>query len=123
MICLWLTQRKVAKYLSEPIRKWGWDPLISEEDKALAKSALKETLRRAKAILSRTRHVFIGEHDYPLHDADRNYLKLLLIVKQALERKRWNDACNELTDVINLHHVEDRRILNEIISLLEGRLD
>jgi len=123
MFCLWLTQRKVAKYLSEPIRKWGWDPFISEEDKALAKSALKETLRRAKAILPRTRHVFIGEHDYPLHDADRNYLKLLLIVKRALEHKRWNDACNELTDVINLYHVEDRRILNEIIGLLEGRLD
>ena len=122
MFCLWLTQRRVAKYLSEPIRKWRWDPLISEAGIEPAKSALKETLRRAKSIFPRSHLVFIGQHNYPLHDNSNKYLLLLIKFDQAMLENRWNDACNTLLDMIQSFHIEDRRILNEIIHLMETRL-
>ncbi len=114
-----ITNTELEEYLREPIYKFGWDPQITPEELAQARAALEETLARARKMRPRTHHVFIGRHDWVLHDCDRNYLRQLLAVRRSLAKKQWNDACGELIDVLHFFRIEDGRVLNEIISLLE----
>lgn len=84
-----------------------------------AKTALQEVLERAKAVLPNTHLLTIGLHDRPFHDCDPHYLRLLLQVKKDLKQKRWNAACTDLQDVLHFFQIEDGRVINEIVHLLE----
>lgn len=119
MLCKKPEQRELEKYLSEPISKWGWDPTITAEQAQRAKEALRRTLERAKECLPKTRHVFIGMLDRPMHDCDKGYLSHLLRLRKSLQKASWNEACDELSHVLHFYHIEDGRILNQIIVTLE----
>lgn len=108
--------KSLEEYLSSPLEKNS----SSESEKA--KEALLETLRRSKQMLGKTHHVHIGLYDRPFHDCDINYLRSLMRVKKDLVQKKWSAACSDLQDVLHFYEINDGRILNEIIRLLEEYL-
>ncbi len=81
--------------------------------------ALRAVLNQARAIRPYACHVFIGDSDLVFHNADRCYLSNMFRIRQALQAGKWGQACEDLTGVISCYHVEDARILTDIISTLE----
>ena len=121
-------QRKIDRqtaeiYLRTPIcmirHEYGGD---KELEDLQAKAALRQTMIRAREILPRCRQVFIGQRDLTLHDLDVRFVKLLLGMTRYLETGQYVKACEECVDVLHFFHVEDRRILSMLISLLEEYL-
>lgn len=118
-----LTQHKVEFYLSGPIRKWFIRPPIDPPlNGDLVKKSLQSLLRRAQRIFPRSQIAPINICDRPLHDCDANYLWHLMRLDEHLENKRWFEACDLLSDMLHYYHVEERRILGTIISVLEAHL-
>lgn len=113
-----LNRAKLEKSLSAPIkelRRTGDDPLA-------ARAALKEVLDRAERALPKAGHTFIGQNDAPLHDASSRYLLCLYKVRKDLYQNDWVNACGDLLSVLHCFHIEDGRVLNEIVHLLEAFL-
>ena len=110
---------ELEQYLGEPVANWGWDPHITREQARQAKAALERTLDRARERLPDTCHVFIGQQDRPLHDCDKGYLSHMVRLRTCLKKASWNEACDELSHVLHFYHIEDGRVLNEIIATLE----
>lgn len=120
-------QRKIDRqtaeiYLRTPIcmirHEYGSDEQLEDLQ---AKAALRQTMIRAREILPRCRQVFIGQRDLTLHDLDVRFVKLLGMIRY-LETGQYVKACEECVDVLHFFHVEDRRILSILISLLEEYL-
>lgn len=117
-----VTHKEAEEILSaeiEKVRQWRSEPLTTAEEAEQAKNALRLTMLRAKELLPRAGHIFIGTHDWVLHDCSISYLRRLLCLRNCLKSGRWNDACSDLSSVIHCFHIEDGRILNEIIAALE----
>ena len=93
-----------------------------QKENAQAKAALRDTLNLARKILPRCRKIFIGRNDFTLHDCDGFYLEQLLFLKHFLASGDYIQACEQLVDVLHYFHIEDRRILYQLIRLLEDYL-
>lgn len=112
-------KQKLEAYLREPLKGNTYEPDPYKKQLGKSRLALLEFLRRAKEMLPRTRHVYIGKDDGVCHDFSGEYLRRMFELQQHLMRKCWDDACSDLVGVIHLYHVEDGRILYSIITLLE----
>lgn len=118
-----LTHWEVETYLRIPIRKWIVMPSINPPLKsALVKSSLQVLLLRAQRLFPKTVVTRINVYDRPLHDCSSNYLWHLITLEKHLSNERWFDACDLLVDMLHYYHVEDRRILGTLISILEKYL-
>lgn len=117
-----ISRQDLEQLLKEPIRSHHWEPQLSPQQEAAAKAALLELLRLSKAQLPRTRRVFIGRDDAPLHDGSANYLESLLRVRSFMATGQWTKACEDMVDVLHFFHIEDRRILGNIIATMEEYL-
>lgn len=113
---------ELEKILKEPIKSHHWEPQLSSQQEAAAKAALMELLELAKRYLPRTRNVFIGRDNTPLHDGNANYLRLMLQIQSFMESNQWVKACEDMVDVLHFFHIEDRRILGNIIATMEEYL-
>lgn len=112
----------LKEYLSSPLKESSPELDISPSANQQAKALLLETLRRAKQMQHRTGHVHIELYDRPFHDCNSEYLRSMLRIKRDLAQQQWNAACNDLQDVLHFYQINDGRILNEIIQMLEGYL-
>ena len=114
-----IDHRGLEQQLRAPIASYHWDTLAGPEYEAGARVALLEMLKIAKKQLPRTQIVFIGRDDVPLHDANPNYLELLLRIRKFMATGQWVKTCEDMVDVLHFFHIEDRRILGNIILTLE----
>lgn len=115
-----LTHWQAETYLRTPIRKWIAKPSINPPlNGALIKQSLQTLLRRAKHLFPRSGVTRIYVYDRPLHDCSPNYLWQLMMLEKHLSSGRWFEACDILIDMLHYYHVEDRRILGTLISILE----
>ncbi len=117
-----LRHREAELYLSEPLVYLYRASSPFYNDDEAAKAALRETLNRARKLMPQTCHVYIGQSNLTLHDSNIQYLASLLSIKHCLQNAQWFDACSDMMDMLHYFHVEDGRVLNTIISLLEEYL-
>lgn len=121
-----MTSRKIKRYhqfnkaLQPLIIHWHWSKEISPEINEFANKDLREFLKKAWSLMPRT--VIYPYNPIAIDQGGTEYLRRLMSVKNALEKKRWDLACHELQDMLHFDQIEDRRILYSIIGLLEEYL-
>ena len=106
--------------LAPLVDRWAWSESVPEPVSQAAKADLSEFLRRAKKLLPKAK-----DHDWePLsneHDGE-GFLRRMRQVKCELESGRYHNACHELYDVVHFHCIQERKVLYQIIMLLEAYL-
>ena len=119
-----MTQRTIKKlkdYLTEPVREALRKEYVFPEEQEQLRQCLTEALGRAKEIASSLNgHCSYKEAPYL---AESQYFGRMYRLKQFLMRKDWSGACSELISVVHYFHVEDHRVLDELIFIMEGTLD
>ena len=85
-----------------------------------AQSDLVRFIEAAKSLMKKTIRYDLDPLD-PLADG-MGYLRRMMILRESLQRQRYDLACHDLYDVVHYDRIEDRRVLYTIIALLEENL-
>lgn len=102
------------------VQKWCWSRSVSDADNARARSDLVRFIETAKSLMKKAIRYDLDPLD-PLADG-MGYLRRMMILRESLQRQRYDLACHDLYDVVHYDRIEDRRVLYTIIALLEENL-